>query len=55
MVRAQDLHPGYLSVYISLVHICCVCRALEDAAAKFIMWPGHTNLYVLYTLQQTAS
>ncbi|OLQ15064.1 Ankyrin repeat domain-containing protein 50 [Symbiodinium microadriaticum] len=28
----------YLSVYISLVHICCVCRALEDAAAKFIMW-----------------
>jgi len=32
---------GYLSVYISLVHICCVCRALEDAAAKFIMSPDN--------------
>ncbi|CAJ1403558.1 unnamed protein product [Effrenium voratum] len=30
---------NYLSIYISLVHVCCVCRALEEAAAKFAVCP----------------
>eukprot|EP00435_Cladocopium_sp_Y103_P056072 s735_g18.t2 len=28
---------GYISIYISLVHVCCVCRVLEDTAAQFAL------------------
>lgn len=28
---------GYVSIYISLVHVCCVCRVLEDTAAQFAL------------------
>lgn len=31
---------GYISIYISLVHVCCVCRVLEDTAARFALCPG---------------
>lgn len=28
---------GYVSIYISLVHVCCVCRVLEDTGAQFAL------------------
>ena len=43
---------GYISIYISLVHVCCVCRVLEDTAAQFAL-PGASGPLVLGTCLKT--